>query len=298
MFQKIINDICEVKIQGAEAVAKASITAIEEVYHEKLALSNENLLKELEKAKKKLEETRPTEPCMRNTLNYLFYKLDEHNLRTEMPKRIEYTKKFFADSNKNIANIGEKKVCKGSRVFTFCHSSTVMSIFKEAKKNKKIFSVNNTETRPLFQGRITAKELTDEKIKVNHFIDSAMRIAIKQSDLVLIGADAITSQGKVINKIGSELVAEIAHKFDVPVYVCTNSWKFDPNTILGFDEIIEKRFAQEVWKDAPKGVNINNYAFEIVSSELITGIISELGVYSPDVFIEEMKTTYPHIFKK
>lgn len=297
MFNKIVEDIKSVKIQGAENIAKASIQALNEVYMSNQHLSHQELYKELITARNTLKQTRPTEPCMSNTLKFLFHDINEYNLKQNFQKNVVNAKNHFSSSDKNIFEIGEKKIARGYKVFTFCHSSTVMGIIKAAYKHKK-FVVNNTETRPLLQGRKTAEELAEEGIKVNHYVDSAMRLAIKDSDIVLIGADAITSEGKAINKIGSELVAEIAHKFDVPVYICTNSWKFDPDTVFGFDEKIEQRHEQEIWSYPPKGVTVNNYAFEIVSPELITGVISELGIYSPDVFIEELKRTSPWLFKK
>ena len=65
----------------------------------------------------------------------------------------------------------------------------------------------------------------------------------------------------VINKIGSEMFCEAAKSKEIPVYICTDSWKFDVATIFGFDEIIEKRHETEVWSDKPKNIKISNYAF-------------------------------------
>ena len=115
---------------------------------------------------------------------------------------------------------------------------------------------------------------------------------------MLLGADAITVEGKIINKMGSELFAEVAEQNDVPVYICSDSWKFDPASVFGYEEEIEKRSAKEVWPTAPKGVTISNFAFEKINPDLITGIISELGVYTPEVFVEEVKRSYPWIFKR
>ena len=156
--------------------------------------------------------------------------------------------------------------------------------------------MHNTETRPLFQGRKTAIELASYKIPVKHYVDSAARMALKKADIMMIGADAITTEGKVINKIGSELIAEAANKIGVPVYICTHSWKFDPETIFGFDEEIEKRAWDEIWPNKPRKVNIDNFAFEKINPALITGIISELGVYRPQNFISEIKNNYKWMF--
>lgn len=294
---QIIKDIKSIKIQGAENVAKASVLAIKEALHTSKN-HNKPLLDELIHVRKQLETARSTEPCLRNTLTLLFNGVNDLNVRPKVEQNIIVAEKHFQSVSHLIAEFGSRKIKEGMIVFTHCHSGTVTGIMKEAKKKKVKFSVKNTETRPLFQGRITAKELADAGIPVEHFIDSAGRLAVKSSDMMFIGADAITTEGIVINKIGSELLAETASRKGIPVYVCTDSWKFDVATVYGFDEKIEKRHEEEVWKDKPKGVNISNYAFEQISPDLITGIISEIGIYSPKVFIEEVERHYPWLFQK
>ncbi|MBW2977967.1 hypothetical protein KY331_03930 [Candidatus Woesearchaeota archaeon] len=296
-FNGIVRGIKEIKIQGAINVAKAAVKGIGLVEKEYKSKDRDVLLEILYKAKDVLINTRPTEPCMRNALNYIFTHIgNEEDIATAVDKRIKEIDNHFSDASEKIAKFGTKKIVNKSVVFTHCHSNAVIAIFREAKKQRKNFTVHNTETRPLFQGRITAKEVVRAGIPVRHFIDSAARIALKHADLMLIGADAITSEGKVINKIGSELFAEIAEKWDVPVYCCTDSWKFDPKTVFGYEEEIEKRGAREVWAESPKGVIVDNSIFEKINPDLISGVISELGVYKPEIFVEEVKRTYPFLF--
>lgn len=272
-FNKICKDIKSLKIQGAENVAKAGIKALR--------------IKSDSKSIKKLISLRPTEPALRNTIDFI--KAD--------PKRLgKLALQHFKESNELISSYGARLIKKNSIVFTHCHSGTVIKIFKKAKKTKN-FQVYNTETRPRFQGRTTAKDLLKLRIPVTHFVDSAGRIAIKECDALFFGADAVTSEGKVVNKIGTEMFCEIANKYDIPVYFCTNSWKFDPDTIKGFQERIEERPRDEVWPKAPRKLKIKNYAFEFIKPNLITAIISELGVYKPQAFIEEVKKNYPWILK-
>ncbi len=298
-FEKIVKDIKTLKIQGAEAVAKASIIAIKAVIRKSHAATKYRLIDELKKARKTLIATRPTEPCMGNALKYILTNLevkDIISLKALLDERIKKALEHISKTEQTIAAIGAKKIKKGMTIFTHCHSSTVIGILKEAKKQGKRFQVHITETRPLFQGRITATELSKAGIPVTIFVDSAARLALKKADLFLFGADAITSEGKVINKIGTELFAEISSKYDIPTYSCTDSWKFDPKTIFGIEEKLEKRTTKEVWRSPPKGVAISNLAFERVKPELITGLISELGIYRPSMFIETIKEHYPWIF--
>ena len=291
---KALKKIKSLEVQGAENIAVFSL----EILKSELNKSKEEYpIEKLSIIKEKLVETRPTEPCMRNSLNYLFCDMHGGPIKRQLNKKIDFLLKHFEESGKIIAAIGSKKIRSGMVVFTHCHSSSVIDVLLRAKKQGRRFEVYNTETRPLMQGRTTAKELAKAGIKVTHFIDSAARLAIKEADIVLLGADAITCEGKVVNKIGSELYAETAKNFDVPLYICTNSWKFDPKSVFGFDEEIEKRHAREIWAKSPKNIKISNYAFELINPNLITGIISELGIYNPYVFIEEVKKFYPYLFK-
>ncbi len=297
---QVIRDIKSLRIQGAQAVANEAVKAIKQTVTATRAKTPNTLLLELSKTRNLLIKARSTEPCLRNALLYVFKDLPHDDLRVfkrEILLNIQEAQKHIRDVNRRISDIGSMKIKNGMIVFTHCHSSTVVNILKEAKKQGKRFSVHNTETRPRFQGRITALELSRAGIPVTHFVDSAARLALKKADIMLIGADAITAEGKVINKIGSELFAEVAGRYDIPVYSCTDSWKFDPETIFGFEEPIESRGRKEVWDKAPKEITIDNHAFEIISSESVDGVITELGVFKPEVLVEEIEDEYPWMFK-
>lgn len=279
-FDKICREIKQLKIQGAENIAKAATLAL--------------MFRNDKQAIKKLISLRPTEPCLRNSIKFVLW-----NKQNGMPieKAIDLAIKHFENATRTISKIGSKLIKNGMKIFTHCHSQTVVEILIEAKKQGKKFEVWQTETRPLFQGRITAKQLSKAGIKVTHFVDSASKIALKKADMMLIGCDAITTT-KVYNKIGSEMFAIIANKYDVPVYVATDSWKFDQETIYGSETVIEERPSKEVWPNAPKGIKIFNPAFEKIDAKLITAIISELGIFMKKSFIEEIKNNYAFMFKK
>ncbi len=301
-FEKVLRDIASLKIQGAESVA---INAVKAFRYKALKIetkSYEKFFGELEKIKERIFRVRPTEPLMRNCIRYIISRMEE-SPGTEVPELKKLLVKFSKEAldhmdyaERMIAKIASHRIHTGMIVFTHCHSSTVINILREAKKEGKWFRVYNTETRPLFQGRITARELSKLRIPVTHFVDSAARIAIRKADIILFGVDAITTT-KIYNKIGSEMFAVIANKYDVPLYVCGDSWKFDPEGIYGFEETVEKRGPEEVWKNPPKGVKIENPTFERINPDLVTAIISELGVYQPEAFVEEVRKAYPFLFQ-
>lgn len=165
-FDRICQDIKEVKIQGAAAVAKAAVSAL--------------LIRHDRESVRKLISLRPTEPCLRNAIKFVLSKKDiEQGAREALE---------ILNSDDKIAKIGSGLIENGMTIFTHCHSSTVMSILREAKRQGKKFSVNCTETRPLFQGRRTAAELAKAKIPVTLFVDSAARTALKKRTLHFMAA--------------------------------------------------------------------------------------------------------------
>ena len=254
-LQRIYSDIKSVRIQGATNIAKAAVKA----YMLKPTIDN----------KRKLLSLRPTEPTLSNALNFI-ERLGEKKVVSH-----------FSESQERINSFVFKLIKNGMIVYTHCHSTNVGKALINAKKKGRRFEVYNTETRPLLQGRTTAKELSKNGIRVTTFVDSAILEAIKKSDLVLLGADAILKSG-VINKIGSGTIAELAFDHKKPLYVVADSWKFSPKNVK-----IEERDFHEVWKNAPKMIKIRNPAFEKVEGRYIKGIISELGILRFDSFIKK-----------
>lgn len=268
-FNEIVRDIRSVKIQGAQNVAIASLKAYK--------------YKPLRSSVKKLLSLRATEPCLENAFKFIGNDY----------KKVDKAIKHLTDSEKKIAEFGANKIKRGNIIFTHCHSSSVMNILIKSKG--KIKEVHNTEARPLFQGRRTVHDMIKNNIKVVHYVDSGARLALKKADIMIIGADAILFDGSVINKIGTGMFAQIAKDYGIPVYVAADSWKFDSGSILGKDVSIEERPTEEIWNRRSINLTIKNYAFEKVERDLITGIISELGIYAPESFVLQVKKAYKWI---
>ena len=262
-FDKIVKDIKEIKIQGATNIAKSALQAY--------------FLIPLKSSKKKLISLRPTEPLLANVLG-------RKQSYKEILKHFSYTSEKI---NKSIL----KLIKSNDVVFTHCHSTSVVNGLIYSKKKKKKFEVYNTETRPLYQGRKTARELKKAGIKVTMFVDSAAMIALTKSqktkkvDKVFLGADALLKNG-IINKVGSAMFAKIAYENKIPVYIISDSWKFSSKDIK-----LEERDFNEVWKKLPKNskIKIRNPAFEFMPKKYITKIISELGVLKYNDFLKKVK---------
>lgn len=301
--QTTAKRIRRLEIQGARNVAIAAIKAMKTLSDQTEAPSKKDFLRELSKAKDTLFASRTTEPLMRNALRLIIdqvEKSEEKNVKKLTGLVSLASEQFLADleeSTQKIAEIGARRIKNNSTVLTHCHSSTVTNLLKRAKREGKVFEVICTETRPVFQGQITAKEMLELGARTTFIIDSAARFFINQVDLVLVGADAITSEGNVINKIGTSTVALIAHEARTPFYVVSELLKFDPMTMYGDYEKIEERSPNEIWRDAPKDLVIRNPAFEVTRRDFIHGIICEEGIISPHSITEVMKRKYAWVFE-
>lgn len=263
-FNKIVKNIKQIKIQGARNIAKAAL-------HAYSLIPTKN-------SKKKLLSLRPTEPMMENVLNMAEKGISKNKI-------LAHFKEAQDKINKHVF----KLVKKGDIIFTHCHSTNVVNALIYSKKKGKKFEVYNTETRPLFQGRKTARELRNARIKVTMFVDSALGVALskeqgtKKVTKVFLGADALLKKG-VINKIGSEVISRIAKEEKIPIYIIADSWKFTKKKVPR-----EQRKLNEIWDKAPKNIKIKNPSFEFVKKKYITGIVSEFGLMKYGEFVRKVK---------
>lgn len=263
-FNKIARDIKSIKIQGANNVAREGFKAY-------------NLMP-TKASRNKLISLRSTEPMLFNIL-----KIADNISYKQLNDKLKQNQEII---NKEVF----KLIKKDFVIFTHCHSSSVVKALIYAKKKGKKFEVYNTETRPLFQGRKTARELRRAGIKLTMFADSAASIALtreqetKKADLVLLGADAILKKG-VINKVGSGMFAQIARLNKIPVFIVADSLKYFSEPIK-----IEQRNPEEIWnKEITKNFKIKNPAFEFIDKKYIKAIISELGTFSYSQFLKRVK---------
>ena len=296
--------IRRLEVQGARNVAIAALKAVQAMAEKTQANSKTAFISELKEAQAVLFASRETEPLMRNALRYVIIQAQESSaekvdaLSELVVANVGLFLQNLEASRETTAEIGAKRIRDGMLVFTHCHSSTVTRMIAKAKADGKEFSVICTETRPAMQGRITAREMVELGVQTMFIVDSAARSYMGDVDLVLVGADAITSEGNVVNKIGTSGIAVLAHEARKPFYVVSELLKFDPETLCGAYERIEQRNPAEVWSEPPKGLSVRNPAFDVTPSRYIHGLICEEGIIAPQSIVEAVNRSYPWVFKQ
>ena len=304
IIAKTKKEIKEIKIQGATAVARAVVLSLK-LYAKGLKVQEtDNFKVKLSKAAQDLLSVRPTEPLAQNATGFLFWKIagekDVKKAKNNFIKSADEILDVIAKAKAKASTFAGKLISQNNNIFTHCHSSLVEASFLAAKKQGKNFNVFNTETRPLFQGHITAKNLLKNKIPVTMVTDSSAEFLISRHsgkdlmmDKVFIGSDAVLRNGSCINKIGSFGIGLAAHSEKMPLYVVTSLLKFTNSSWIK----IEKRPAKEVWEKAPDKLRIINFAFDIVPANFITAIVCEAGVIKPSQVKEKVEERYPWIIK-
>lgn len=286
-LNQTISDIKTLKIQGATAVARATLLGVQRLAQSVGSATPAKFVKEVEKTGRALAYARSTEPMAQNLFEGMMKKLKQAqkagtslaDLKEIVNFLVRHDLQHLEEELKQVVAEGVKLIKNGDRILTHCHSSTVEQILIVAHKQGKKFKVFNTETRPLFQGRITARKLAQAGVDDTLILDSEADklLNAKKVNKVLIGADVLLGDGSIINKIGSFGLCEDAYQNNIPVYVATSLLKLK----RGSEVKIEQRESGEVWEEAPRKVKIENLAFEKVPARFIAGIVTEGGVLGP-----------------
>jgi len=287
------------EIQGATSIAVQAVKALGKEIRNLEWSQPQEVLDVLNQSIDTLVRSRATEPMMRNGLKYIKSKIynTQWSSRDVLRPLVEDAERdilmMFNEAKNIMIDVGARRIEDGDIVLTHCRSSGVTSTLIKAHEQGKEFQVLQTETRPKYQGRLTAYELVEAGIDTTMIVDSAARHYMKEIDFVLLGADAITSEGNVINKIGTSQIASAAWESRVPFYVISTLLKFDPVTIHGAYETIEERHTDEIWEDPPAGLKILNPAFDVTRRDYIHGLITEEGIISPHSILEAIHRHYP-----
>ncbi len=203
-----------------------------------------------------------------------------------------------------IGRNGAVLVEQGETIMTHCNAGalatgaygTALGVIRAAHEGGKGIRVIARETRPRLQGaRLTAWELHRDNIPVTVIPDGAAAHIMKSGMVhrVIVGADRITANGDVANKIGTYDLALIARAHNIPFHVAAPHSTVDFSLDSGDDIPIEERDAEEVTtlngeRLVAKGVPVMNPAFDVTPADLIDSIITEAGIARPP-YTESLK---------
>jgi ribose 1,5-bisphosphate isomerase len=289
-----INDIIwkirRREISTADDTANAASYALEKAASSITARNSEGFLEELKRTGGMLSESRPTSASLQNSTRYVIYRAAlaaKNGLKVEEVRQsaIEAAKTFrlkIDEAKVKIGEIGCKRISNGDLLLTHCYSTTVLSILKKLKDEGKEVRVIVTESRPAFEGRKMTEEILKIGFPVTFIIDIAVRVFMHDVDNVIVGAEAIAVNGAIVNKIGTSVIAAIAHEARVRTLVAAGTYKFYPESIIGQQITIEEENPSMIYGGALKeNLIIRNPQYDVCPPEYIDAIITEKGVIPP-----------------
>lgn len=283
--------IKSMEIRGAGRIARAAAGALRDHALTIKAPYYDAFRQEMEKAAATLVATRPTAVSLPNAVHIVMNGIGEVKTVEEARLGIVQRAEQFIQSSQNavekIGQFGARHIRDGDTILTHCNSEVALGCIIEAHRSGKKIEVFATEVRPRNQGHITIKTLNDAGVKTNFIVDSAVRSFIHDVDLVIVGADAVTVNGAVVNKIGTAQVAHTAAEARVNMLVAAETYKFAPRTVIGELIQIEERPGNEVLADeiarTLPNVTVRNPAFDVTPPEFIDLIITEQGAIPPQM---------------
>lgn len=166
-------------------------------------------------------------------------------------------------------------ITENTIVLTYSYSATVNKALINIKQRGINFEVFCSESRPIMEGRKTAQILANAGIGVTFIVDAAVLFALQHSNVVIFGADAITTEG-IVNKIGTMLIALAARHFNKPCYILADSTKFLPSSYRLMTEEIHEQ--EEIWPNPPSQIIVFNRYFETIPLEFFSGVVTEYGI--------------------
>jgi len=309
-YNDVADAIRNLVIRGAPAIGVAGAFGLALAALQSRATNKDELLSDLEKAKKILFETRPTAVNLAWGLEQIMNVAKKGTTLLGIRELIIQTAKIMAEddikTNMAMGKHGSELFQNNDTIMTHCNAGslatvaygTALGVIRATKDSGKNIKVIATETRPVQQGsRLTAFELHHDGIDVSLIPDTAVGYAManKLVNRVVVGADRILRTGHVYNKIGTYQVALMAKQHGIPFYVAAPLSTFDMKSNPD-DVIIEQRKGTEVTqigdkKTAPDGIKVINPAFDMTPPDLISGIITEAGVAKPP-FEESIKKLF------
>jgi len=288
--------IRDLAVRGAPAIGVTAAFAmvLAGIEADRNGLLGQDWLRHLEVAGARLEEARPTAVNLAWAVSRMLAaaraKGNTDALRAEANSILAED----LEANLRIGAHGGPLLPRRARVLTHCNAGalatsgygTALGVIRWAHNERDLAMVFATETRPVNQGvRLTVWELLRDNVPVTLIPDSAAAWLMHNGeiDAVVVGADRVVANGDTANKIGTYALALAAARHKIPFYVAAGLSTLDLGTADGSSIVIEERSASELTHFdgkmvAPAGIQVRNPAFDVTPAELITAIITDVGV--------------------
>lgn len=293
----LIEEIKNDRTDGASQLARRAVGVLKVVAERSQVDSVEQFLQEQKEVGKRLMSARPAMAPVFNIVSSLLStivgkatEMELDSIRRFTISRTDEVIKGSLQAIAQIAKYGAELIADGDRMMTHSYSSTVVAVLKEAFTKHRDIEVIITRSGPGRTGEMIARQLELYGIPVTFIDDVAMGFYVSTISKVMVGADRVCADGKVVNGIGTYQLALVAERASIPFYVLCETLKFDPRLRSNGVDLEEKEPSEVVEPGRlPLGVKVKNPCFDITPLELVTGIVTESGLLRLEEVISYMQ---------
>jgi len=284
---------------GASEIARMAVRIfIDDARKSRLRKLDKYLLRRKEIGKR-LIEARPAMSAVYNAVNQVLHTLPDNGSAATAARARQMTEakarsiiQASLEANRQIARYGSEIINDRDRIFTHSYSETVYGLIRQAFSEKSNLTVVVSPGGDLRAGITLANRLAGDGIAVTFIEDGAIGLYIEYTSKVLVGADRVLADGRVINAAGTSMLAMAAQYAGIPFYVACEKLKFDARQNTG-ELDLEPRpldYSRSRLKPSPE-VKLRSYTFDITPRELVKGYITETGIMSPDEVVSLMSAS-------
>jgi methylthioribose-1-phosphate isomerase len=303
-YHQLAEAIRNMTVRGAPAIGATGAFGLALAAQTSHASEVAGLIADLEEAAQVLGTSRPTAVNLNWALKRVMDEIRQASSGIDtIRQQVLTAAQRIADedvaANRRMAEWGEPLIQDGDTIIHHCNTGslatvdwgTALGVIRLAYERGKRIHVLVDETRPRLQGaRLTAWELQQYGISYDIISDNMAGFFLRtgQAQKVFFGADRVTANGDVANKVGSYMLALAAYDNGIPVYSVFPTSTIDLNLQQGSQIPIEEREEAEVLeltlngeRVMPDGAHARNPAFDITPARLISGLVTEMGVVYP-----------------
>mmetsp|Transcript_128753 Transcript_128753/g.191900 ORF Transcript_128753/g.191900 Transcript_128753/m.191900 type:complete len:425 (-) Transcript_128753:14-1288(-) len=302
-------------ISGSNARCIAMLATFKQVIEEYVTPPGKSLHRDLELFFRPCIEflsiCRPKSISMGNAITYIkkqiskTAELSDEKAKISLLEEIDRYIKARIDVSQFIAKTGNSKIVDGDVVLTYSNSTSVAATIKLAKDSGKSFKVIVVDSRPTFEGRSLLKNLVAYGLECCYVTLNAISFIMTEVTKVFLGAFAMLTNGNLISRAGTAAVAMMAHRFNIPVMVCCETYKFveraqldsicfnelgDPDALVSGAPAAGCSLAD--WKTTPN-LKLLNLNYDLTPIEFLSVVITEFGMIPPTsvpVILREQNT--------
>ena len=293
---EVATAIRDLVVRGAPAIGIAAAWGVVLAARDFDADSGAAALAQIEPTLQRLHDARPTAVNLAWALNRMrrVLAVAGSDWRERLASEASAIETEDLAANRRMGELGAALIASGSGVLTHCNTGslatagfgTALGVIRAGVAQDRIERVFAGETRPWLQGaRLTVWELQQDGIPATLIADAAASHLMKSGAVqwVVVGADRITANGDVANKIGTYQLAIAARHHGLKFMVVAPSSTVDMQTASGKDIEIELRHADELLgyggrRTVADGIEAWNPVFDVTPAELIDAIVTERGV--------------------